>query len=108
MRVSPAAPAATTLKTGIRSGIGAASISTARSSLRRMCTAPSCSLISAPKRRSTSSTARSPWEEAGFKPVTCIPRPLSAPAARKKAALDQSPSTASVPGRAGRCEPGIV
>ena len=106
--VSPSASAATTLSTGIRSGMGAASIVTPRSAPRRTVTASCVSRTSAPKRRRTSSTARSPCDEATDRPVTVTPAGESAPMHRKNAAFDQSPSTWHCAGRRAVWPPGMV
>ena len=107
MRVSPTAAAATTLRAGIRSGMGPASTVMPRSIPFRTVTAPSRSVTSAPTRRSRRSTAWSPWEERRDRPSTVMPRQETAPAQRKKAALDQSPSTRQSRGRWKRWPPGM-
>ena len=81
VKTAPRQAPAATARTGTRSGISAAEI-------RQH---PSRS------RGSSTAAAWSPCTESGDRPLTCTGLP-SASAARKKAALLQSPSTRTVPG----------
>ena len=105
MTVSPSASAASTLSTGMRSGMGRASIVTLRSAPRRTVTVSSSAVTSAPISRRMSSTARSPCAESRCRPSTRTPAGLSAPIHRKNAAFDQSPSTSTCSGRSYICPP---
>ena len=105
IRVSPSAPAAVTHSTGIRSGMGPASMATPVSVLRRTVTASSSVEILAPMAARMFNTARSPWEEARSSPRTVTPSGDRAPIHRKKAALDQSPSAESRSGKRHRWPP---
>ena len=105
MTVSPSANAASTLSTGMRSGMGRASIVTPRSAPRRTVTVSSSAVTSAPISRRMSSTARSPCAESRCRPATHTPAGLSAPIHRKNAAFDQSPSTSTCSGRSYICPP---
>ena len=73
--------------------MGAALIVTPCSVPRLTVTASPCSVTSAPNRRKTSSTPRSPCEDCKFSPSTVTPSFDSAPMQRKNAVFDQSPST---------------
>lgn len=106
-RVSPSAKAATTERTGTRSGIWGALTVMPRSAPGRTVTASSVMETSAPKASRSFTTARSPWRESARSPVSVTPLPR-APAQSQKALFDQSPSTSAAPGLLSRSSPSTV